>query len=89
MTAAAQQVRHLVGADWTDSVDGAVFETRDQHDGSLLGTVARGGAADGERAITAARTAFDEGPWPSMKCSIVVVMPSPAPNGRTARRPRR
>lgn len=66
MTAATQQVRHLIGADWTDSADGAVFETRDPHDGSLLGSVARGGAADGERAITAARTAFDEGPWPSM-----------------------
>lgn len=67
MTAVAEhQVQHLIGAEWTDSADGATFETRDPHDGSLLGTVARGGAEDGERAITAARTAFDDGPWRRM-----------------------
>lgn len=57
-------VPHLIGG---RSVDSAVaFETRDPHDGSLLATVARGSVADGERAVAAARTAFDEGPWPTM-----------------------
>lgn len=59
-------VRHLIGGEWTNSVDGATFQTRDPHDGALLGTVARGGAEDGRRAITAARSAFDEGPWARM-----------------------
>ncbi|MDI9951020.1 aldehyde dehydrogenase [Rhodococcus sp. IEGM 1305] len=62
----ATEVRHLIGGDWVAASDGATFETRDPHDGSLLGTVPRGTADDGEAAITAARTAFDDGPWPRM-----------------------
>lgn len=65
-TTETRTVRHLIGGDWSDSVDGATFETHDPHDGSLLGTVARGKADDAERAITAARTAFDDGPWAGM-----------------------
>ncbi|MFD7009684.1 MULTISPECIES: aldehyde dehydrogenase [Rhodococcus] len=60
------EVRHLIGGDWAAASDGATFETRDPHDGSLLATVPRGTADDGEAAITAARTAFDDGPWPRM-----------------------
>lgn len=59
-------VKHLIGGDWRPASDGATFETRDPHDDSLLGNVARGTAADGADAITAAREAFDEGPWPRM-----------------------
>lgn len=59
-------VQHLIGKEWRDASDGGEFETRDPHDGSLLGTVARGTTADGEAAIAAARAAFDRGPWPSM-----------------------
>ncbi|MEU6487799.1 aldehyde dehydrogenase [Streptomyces sp. NPDC046887] len=59
-------VHHLIGGRSVASVDGRVFETRDPHDDALLGTVARGGARDAERALAAARTAFDEGPWPRM-----------------------
>ncbi len=66
MTAQTRSVRHLIGAHWSESADGDTFETRDPHDGSLLGTVARGKAEDGERAITAARTAFDDGHWAGM-----------------------
>ncbi|MCE0765776.1 aldehyde dehydrogenase [Pseudonocardia kujensis] len=63
---AAQRVRHLIGEEWVDASDGGEFETRDPHDGSLLGTVARGTVEDGRAAVSAARTAFDEGPWPRM-----------------------
>jgi aminomuconate-semialdehyde/2-hydroxymuconate-6-semialdehyde dehydrogenase len=42
------------------------FETRDPHDDSLVGRVARGDAADAARAVAAACRAFDEGPWPRM-----------------------
>lgn len=65
-TTEPRTVRHLIGGDWVDASDGATFETHDPHDQSLLGTVARGTAQDGERAVTAARTAFDDGPWPQM-----------------------
>ncbi len=61
-----KSVRHLIGGQWVDSSDGNTFETRDPHDQTLLGTVARGTAEDGTRAVNAARRAFDEGPWPRM-----------------------
>ncbi|MEZ7241150.1 aldehyde dehydrogenase family protein, partial [Rhodococcus sp. GXMU-t2271] len=57
-------VKHLIGDDWRPASDGVTFETRDPHDGSLLGTVAQGTAADGTAAVSAARKAFDDGPWP-------------------------
>jgi aminomuconate-semialdehyde/2-hydroxymuconate-6-semialdehyde dehydrogenase len=68
MTAASdtREVKHLIGGDWRPASDGATFETRDPHDDSLLGNVARGTATDGADAITAARKAFDEGPWPQL-----------------------
>lgn len=59
-------VQHLIGGQWRDASTGETFETRDPHDGSLLGNVARGSAQDGEAAIDAARTAFDDGPWSRM-----------------------
>lgn len=60
------EVRHLIGGGWQGASDGTTFESRDPHDGSLLATVARGTADDGKAAITAARKAFDDGPWPEM-----------------------
>lgn len=65
-TSTPRAVRHLIGSQWRDASDGNTFETRDPHDGALLGTVARGTAADAEAALDAARTAFDDGPWPRM-----------------------
>ncbi|RPA06243.1 aldehyde dehydrogenase [Gordonia sp. OPL2] len=60
------EVRHLIGDQWKQSSDGATFQTRDPHDGTLLGTVAQGTADDGAEAISVARHAFDEGAWPQM-----------------------
>jgi aminomuconate-semialdehyde/2-hydroxymuconate-6-semialdehyde dehydrogenase len=59
-------IEHFIGGKSAPSADGRTFESRDPHDGSLLASVARGGARDAEAAIEAARTAFDEGPWPGM-----------------------
>lgn len=59
-------VKHLIGGEWKPASSGETFETRDPHDNSLLATVAKGTAADGEAAIGAARAAFDDGPWPSL-----------------------
>lgn len=60
------EIKHLIGTEWRSSSDGATFESRDPHDGSLLATVARGTADDGTAAIDSARTAFDDGEWPRM-----------------------
>lgn len=49
---------------WREAADGA---TRDIHcpaDGSLVRTVAEGSAEDAAAAVVAARSAFDNGPWP-------------------------
>ena len=62
----AAQIRHLIGDQWVDAADRETFESRDPHDGTLLATVARGTAQDGAAAITAARNAFDDGPWPHL-----------------------
>jgi aminomuconate-semialdehyde/2-hydroxymuconate-6-semialdehyde dehydrogenase len=57
---------HFIAGKAAPAADGRTFESRDPHDDSLLATVARGSAEDGKRAITAAREAFDDGPWPRM-----------------------
>ncbi|CAG7585052.1 aldehyde dehydrogenase family protein [Rhodococcus opacus] len=59
--------RFLVGGQWVESASGETFETIDPATGQVLTTVARGGAEDVDRAVRAARTAFDEGPWATMK----------------------
>ena len=45
---------------------GETFESRDPHDGSVVSVAPRGTVEDARAAITAARTAFDNGPWPRM-----------------------
>jgi acyl-CoA reductase-like NAD-dependent aldehyde dehydrogenase len=48
---------------WVDAADGATFDTYSPSDGSVIGRVAKGGAADMDRAVGAARRAFDSGVW--------------------------
>ncbi|MDW5594052.1 aldehyde dehydrogenase [Conexibacter stalactiti] len=57
---------HVIGGASVASADGAVFETADPHTGAVYGTVARGGEEDVARAVAAARSAFDDGPWPRL-----------------------
>ncbi|GAA1912113.1 aldehyde dehydrogenase family protein [Streptantibioticus ferralitis] len=53
-----------VDGEWRDAVAGGRREIRCPADGALVATVAEGTRADAERAIAAARRAFDHGPWP-------------------------
>jgi aldehyde dehydrogenase (NAD+) len=53
------QTRLFIGGEFVDSADGATIEVRDPHDGSLLAEVAEARAADVDRAVEAARAAFD------------------------------
>ena len=59
-------VRHFIDGEWTGSADGATFESVSPIDNTVIAHVARGGAADADRAVEAARRAFDHGPWPAM-----------------------
>jgi acyl-CoA reductase-like NAD-dependent aldehyde dehydrogenase len=57
----------LIAGELVDAADGRTFDTLDPSTGEVYAKVARGAAMDAQRAIAAARTAFDEGPWPRMK----------------------
>ncbi|WP_411141977.1 aldehyde dehydrogenase family protein [Streptomyces sp. x-80] len=54
----------FIGGQWTAAADGQVREIRCPADGTPVATVDEGGPKDAAAAITAARTAFDDGPWP-------------------------
>jgi len=55
--------RALIAGRRVASASGQTFEKRSPIDGRLLGTVARGQAADIDLAVAAARRAFDDGRW--------------------------
>src|ERR1700760_1954188 len=46
---------------------GAVLSGGSPHSGAVIGHVAPAGPADVDRAVDAARAAFDAGPWPRMQ----------------------
>src|SRR6201996_3402067 len=56
----------LIDGKWVDAASGRHFESRNPATGDLLATVAEGDAEDINRAVTAARKAF-EGPWSKFK----------------------
>jgi aldehyde dehydrogenase (NAD+) len=56
----------LIDGKWVDAASGKRFETHNPATGELLATVAEGDAEDINRAVAAARRAF-EGPWSEVK----------------------
>ncbi len=66
MTDEILHVRHFIGGEFVDSLDGATFDSISPIDNAVVAHVAEGSAADADRAVAAARRAFDEGPWPRM-----------------------
>lgn len=56
----------LIDGKFVDSASGKTFPTLDPRTGELIAHVAEGDAEDINRAVHAARKAFDEGPWPKM-----------------------
>ena len=67
-------VQHFVGGAFVDSVDGSTFESVTPIDNTVIATVAEGGAADADRAVEAARAAFDgwAGTSPSARKEILM-----------------
>lgn len=57
---------HIIGGDEVPSLDGATMADIDPYTREQWATVACGSKADAQRAVTAAREAFDSGPWPRM-----------------------
>ncbi|MEN9781781.1 MAG: Aldehyde dehydrogenase PuuC [Pseudomonadota bacterium] len=56
----------LVGGQWQPATDGRTLAATSPIDGSTLCTIADAGAADVDRAVAAARAAFDGGRWSRM-----------------------
>ncbi|KAE8736356.1 Aldehyde dehydrogenase [Hibiscus syriacus] len=56
----------LINGDYVVSASGKTFPTYDPRTGDVIAHVAEGDAEDINRAVSAARKAFDEGPWPKM-----------------------
>ena len=56
----------LIGGEWVPAASGATTTIVSPFDGIPLGTVPQGGREDARRAVDAARTAFDRGPWPRL-----------------------
>src|SRR5829696_9488527 len=60
------RVRNLIDGEIVEPADGRTFPSVNPAMQEVWADVARGSAADVEWAVTAARRAFDEGPWPRM-----------------------
>ncbi|MET9584169.1 aldehyde dehydrogenase [Streptomyces sp. NPDC006539] len=54
----------FIGGRWTAPAGSETIEVRSPHDQSLVGRVPGAAEADVDRAVEAARQAFDHGPWP-------------------------
>ncbi|KAJ6338653.1 hypothetical protein OIU76_008173 [Salix suchowensis] len=56
----------LINGQFVDAASGKTFPTLDPRTGEVIAHVAEGDVEDVNRAVSAARKAFDEGPWPRM-----------------------
>jgi acyl-CoA reductase-like NAD-dependent aldehyde dehydrogenase len=60
MAVAARTFKNFIGGEWVDAVDGETFESRSPATGEVLGTFPRSKAEDVDRAVAAAKAAFEE-----------------------------
>jgi aldehyde dehydrogenase (NAD+) len=61
-----KQTRMLIDGKWVDAVSGKTFETINPATGEVIANVAMGEKADVDKAVAAARRAFEKGPWRRM-----------------------
>ena len=57
----------LIDGAWVPAASGKTFEVRDPSSDAVIAHCALGDAADIDRAVAAARRAFEDGDWPRMK----------------------
>ncbi len=63
------EIKHtqcLIDGKWVDAAGGKTFETINPATGDGLAAIAEGDKVDVDKAVSAARTAFETGPWPKM-----------------------
>ena len=56
----------LIGGEWVDAASGKTFPVYNPATGEVIAQVAEGGKEDIDRAVKAARKAFESGPWPRL-----------------------
>ena len=61
-----QPIKMLIGGQWVEAASGKTFDTFNPANGQVLARVAEGDAEDINRAVAAARKAFESGPWPKL-----------------------
>ena len=59
----------LIGGRWLEAASGKTFPTYNPATGEVLAQVAEGNSADVDSAVTAARKAFESGPWRTLTAS--------------------
>jgi phenylacetaldehyde dehydrogenase len=65
----ARKHKLLINGKWIDAASGKTFPTYDPAKGEVLSQVAEGDREDIDRAVKAARAAFETGPWSKMSPS--------------------
>src|SRR5262245_17024942 len=66
---ALRRYRNLIGGRWCDPVSGKWFESIDPASGQPWGLIPAGNAADADRAVAAARAAFESPEWRGLTAS--------------------
>ncbi|MCZ0874781.1 aldehyde dehydrogenase family protein [Peribacillus sp. AS_2] len=59
----------LINGELVEAASGKTFDTLDPSNGKVLAVVSEAGPEDVDKAVKAARTAFDNGPWKKMSAS--------------------
>ncbi|MGO1803318.1 MAG: 5-carboxymethyl-2-hydroxymuconate semialdehyde dehydrogenase [Microbacteriaceae bacterium] len=60
------RIQHYIDGEFVDSIDGDTFDVLEPVSNEVYIQAASGKVADIDRAVQAAKRAFDEGPWPRM-----------------------
>jgi len=63
---AAQRRKLLIDGQWVDATEGRTFRVFDPATGDEIAEVSQGDEQDIDRAVRAARRAFESGPWPRL-----------------------
>ncbi len=62
----AEQRKHLIGGRWVEAASGKTFPVYNPATEDVIVYVAEGNEEDIDRAVKAARRAFESGPWPTL-----------------------
>ena len=69
LTFVSKPRKMLIGGKWLDAASGKTFPTYNPATGEVLAHVAEGNSADVDKAVTAARNAFESGSWRRLTAS--------------------